>query len=175
MQRLNFELTLIGTANLPSENRAGGSRAPDMRLIKTQVIERAYEKLVAPVSKAMMVFRAAELPILIRAMTTRIVKLNRIELSGIGVPMTTTFLNHEEKGRAWSRARAQACRDAAARALSEVQTLKMIGTHVMQTVAALLPVPARKTSTKGKGNSEEITASTLVMAKHWGTKELALV
>ena len=138
-----------------------------MRLYSTQEIESAYEKLVAPVSRAMIVFRAAELPMLIRAMMTRIDKLKRMELMGMGVPMTTTFRNHDEKGRAWSRARAQAWREAAARALREVQTLRMMGMHVMQTVPARLFVAARKTSTKGKGRSEEMTASTLVIAKHW--------
>lgn len=71
-----------------------------MRLINTQEMERAYEKLVAPVSSAIMVFSAAELPMLIRAMMTKMDKLNRIELSGIGVPITTTLRNQLEKGRA---------------------------------------------------------------------------
>lgn len=113
----------------------------------------------------MIVFSAAELPILTRAMMIRIDRLNRIELSGMGVPITTTLRNHAEKGNAWSRASAQACRDAAAKALSDVHTLRMMGMQVMQTVPALLPVPARKTSMKGKGRSEEMTASTFVMAK----------
>lgn len=115
----------------------------------------------------MIVFSAAELPMLTRAMMTRIDKLKRMELSGIGVPMTTTFRNQVEKGSAWSRARAQACREAAASALSEVHTLRMMGMQVMQTVPARLSVAARKTSTKGKGLSEPMTASTLVMEKHW--------
>lgn len=151
---------------MPSENRAGGSGAPDSRLINTQEIESAYEKLVAPVNNAMMVLSAAELPMLMRAMMTRMDRLKRIELSGMGVPMTTTLRNQLEKGRAWSRASAQACREAAARALSEVHTLRMMGMVVMQTVPARLLVAARKTSTKGKGFSEEMTASVLVMQKH---------
>lgn len=159
-------LTLQGTAAHPNENRAGGNCAPDIRLIKTHVIDSAYEKLVAPVNRAIIVFSAAELPILINAMMTRIDKLKRIELSGIGVPMTTTFRNQLENGSAWSRASAQACRDAAARALREVQTERMMGMQVMHTVPALLPVPARKTSTKGKGDSELTTASMFVMQKH---------
>lgn len=56
-----------------------------------------------------------------------------------------TLRNHEEKGRAWSRLSAHAWREAAARALSDVQTLKIKGMHIMQTVPALLPVDARKT------------------------------
>ena len=104
---------------------------------------------------------------LMSAIITRIDKENRIALIGIGVPMTTTLRNQLLKGRAWSRARAQACRDAAARALRDVQTERMMGMQVMQTVPALELVPARKTSTKGKGEAEEMTAGTEVMEKHW--------
>lgn len=56
-----------------------------------------------------------------------------------------TFLNHGEKGRAWSRLSAHACREAAASELRHVQILKIKGTIIIPTVAALLPVPARKT------------------------------
>ena len=112
-------------------------------------------------------FSAAELPMLIKAMMIKIDRLNKIELRGIGVPITTTLRNQLENGRAWSRARAQACRDAAARALSEVHTLRMMGMQVMQTVPARELVEARKTSTKGNGDSEPTTASMLVMQKHW--------
>lgn len=85
---------------MPSEKRAGGKGAPDIRLINTQEIDTAYEKLVAPVRRAMMVFSAAELPMLIRAMMIKMDKLNKIELIGMGVPMTTTLRNQLEKGRA---------------------------------------------------------------------------
>lgn len=56
-----------------------------------------------------------------------------------------TFLNHDENGRAWSRLSAHACQEAAASELRHVQILKIKGTIIIPTVAALLPVPARKT------------------------------
>jgi hypothetical protein len=62
--------------------------------------------------------------------------------------MTLTLRNQDEKGRAWSLAKDQACRDAAASALREVQTLRMSGIVDIATVAALLFVPAKKTCTQ---------------------------
>lgn len=56
-----------------------------------------------------------------------------------------TLRNQCEKGRAWSRPSAQACLDAAAMALREVHTLRIMGIKVMQTVPSRLPVADRKT------------------------------
>lgn len=151
---------------------------------------------------------AAVLPMLMSAMMTVMDSENRIELIGMGVPITTicgekesarnghrsrglaqlTLRNHGENGRAWSLLRAHAWREAAARALKHVHTLSMSGMQIMQTVPALLLVAARKTSRasqyrrdrgssraelalltsmNGKGDSDDITASILVIQKHW--------
>lgn len=62
------------------------------------------------------------------------------------LPLTRqTLRNQGEKGRALSLAKDQIWREAAARAFSEVQTLRTKGIHDIATVAAVLFVPAKKT------------------------------
>lgn len=52
----------------------------------------AYENEIAPFSRATMLLKAVELPKLIRASMTQIDSENKIALTGIGVPIVTTYI-----------------------------------------------------------------------------------
>jgi len=71
--------------------------------------------------------------------------MDQQDLPGMPQRLGPTLRNHEENGKAWSLLNAHAWRDAAARALIEVQRLRTSGMSIIHTVPALLPVTARNT------------------------------